>query len=69
MLKRKVCVLIVDDSASVRQILTSILNEDPDIEVMAAASGGWVLGFLVGAEVGPTWLLCARAALRSCRRG
>lgn len=38
MLKRKVRVLIVDDSASVRQILTSILNEDPDIEVMGAAS-------------------------------
>lgn len=36
--KQKLRVLIVDDSASVRQILTSILNEDPDIEVMAAVS-------------------------------
>jgi putative LysE/RhtB family amino acid efflux pump len=34
------------------------------VEMMAAASGGWVLGFLVGAQVGPIWLLCARAALR-----
>jgi two-component system chemotaxis response regulator CheB len=42
MLKPKIRVLIVDDSASVRQILTSILNEDPDIEVMAAASDPFV---------------------------
>src|SRR4051794_3348322 len=34
----KVSVLIVDDSASVRQILSSILSEDPDIEVMGAVS-------------------------------
>lgn len=31
-------VLIIDDSASVRQTLTAILQEDPDIEVIAAAS-------------------------------
>src|SRR6201995_1988448 len=36
--KQKVRALIVDDSASVRQILTAILSEDPDIEVMATAS-------------------------------
>jgi len=29
MQNRKIRVLIVDDSASVRQILTSILNDDP----------------------------------------
>jgi two-component system chemotaxis response regulator CheB len=34
----KIRVLIVDDSASVRQILSSILGEDPEIEVMATAS-------------------------------
>jgi two-component system chemotaxis response regulator CheB len=38
MTKQKLRVLIVDDSASVRQILTAILSEDPDIEVMATAS-------------------------------
>ncbi|MEW6640390.1 MAG: chemotaxis response regulator protein-glutamate methylesterase [Pseudomonadota bacterium] len=38
MSRHKLRVLIVDDSASVRQILTSILGEDPDIEVMAAVS-------------------------------
>jgi two-component system, chemotaxis family, protein-glutamate methylesterase/glutaminase len=38
MKKQKVRVLIVDDSASVRQSLTSIINEDPDLEVMGAAA-------------------------------
>jgi len=42
MARPKIRVLIVDDSASVRQILTTILNEDPDIEVMAAASDPYV---------------------------
>src|SRR5689334_24544356 len=36
--REKVRVLIVDDSASVRQILQSILTEDPDIEVMGTAA-------------------------------
>jgi two-component system chemotaxis response regulator CheB len=36
--RQKLRVLIVDDSASVRQILTTILSEDPEIEVMATAS-------------------------------
>jgi len=31
-------VLVIDDSASVRQVLTSVLQEDPDIEVMGTAS-------------------------------
>ncbi|MES2197160.1 MAG: chemotaxis response regulator protein-glutamate methylesterase [Pseudomonadota bacterium] len=35
---RIIRVLIVDDSASVRQILSSILNEDPEIEVMGTAA-------------------------------
>ena len=38
MTHQKIRVLIVDDSASVRQILTTILNEDPNIEVMGSAS-------------------------------
>lgn len=33
----KIRVLVVDDSASVRQMLTAVLQEDPDIEVMATA--------------------------------
>lgn len=35
---RKIKVLIIDDSASVRQTLTSVLQEDPEIEVIGTAS-------------------------------
>ncbi|CCB67694.1 MULTISPECIES: chemotaxis response regulator protein-glutamate methylesterase [unclassified Hyphomicrobium] len=35
---KKIRVLIIDDSASVRQTLTAVLSSDPDIEVMGAAS-------------------------------
>ncbi len=34
MTRKPIRVLIVDDSASVRQVLSSILSEDTDIEVM-----------------------------------
>lgn len=37
MLKNKVRVLIVDDSAAMRQLLTAILSADPMIEVVGAA--------------------------------
>jgi two-component system chemotaxis response regulator CheB len=37
-MKQKVRVLIVDDSASVRQTMTKILSADPDIEVIGTAS-------------------------------
>ncbi len=36
-MKKKIRVLIVDDSALVRQTLSGILSSDPDIEVMATA--------------------------------
>jgi two-component system chemotaxis response regulator CheB len=39
---KKVSVLIVDDSAVVRQTLAQILESDPDIEVMATASDPFV---------------------------
>ena len=35
---KKTRVLIVDDSASVRQTLTAVLQSDPAIEVIGAAS-------------------------------
>jgi two-component system chemotaxis response regulator CheB len=38
MLEGKIKVLIVDDSALVRQILTEILNQDPGIEVVGSAT-------------------------------
>jgi len=36
-MQRKIQVLVVDDSATVRQTLTQILNSDPDIEVSGVA--------------------------------
>ncbi len=39
---KKIRVLIVDDSAVVRQTLTGILSSDPDIEVMAKASDPFI---------------------------
>lgn len=41
-MKEKIRVLIVDDSALVRQTLQDILNSDPQIEVMATASDPFV---------------------------
>lgn len=35
---RKIKVLIVDDSAVIRKVLSSIISADPDLEVMATAS-------------------------------
>ena len=37
-MKRKIKVLIVDDSVSVRNALTQILSQDPEIEVIGTAS-------------------------------
>jgi two-component system chemotaxis response regulator CheB len=39
---KKVGVLIVDDSASVRQVLKEILESDPEIEVMGVASDPYI---------------------------
>jgi two-component system chemotaxis response regulator CheB len=41
-MSRKIKVLIVDDSAVVRQTLADILSSDPDIEIMATASDPFV---------------------------
>ena len=35
---KKIKVLIVDDSAVVRQTLSEIINSDPDLEVLATAA-------------------------------
>jgi two-component system, chemotaxis family, protein-glutamate methylesterase/glutaminase len=42
MTERKVRVLIVDDSATVRQTLKAVLESDPEIEVLATASDPFV---------------------------
>src|SRR5580700_5332106 len=39
---RKIRVLIVDDSASVRQLLTQILESDPAIEVVGVAADPYI---------------------------
>ena len=51
MVKEKVSVLIVDDSASVRQVLSSILSEDPAIEVMGAVSDPFAAARRLQAEL------------------
>ncbi|MBF0377647.1 MAG: chemotaxis response regulator protein-glutamate methylesterase [Desulfamplus sp.] len=41
-MKNKIQVLIVDDSALVRQALSDVLSSDPEIEVMATASDPYI---------------------------
>jgi two-component system chemotaxis response regulator CheB len=47
----KIRVLIVDDSASVRQALTEIVNADPDLEVMATAADPYIAADRIRAEI------------------
>ncbi|MFW6415032.1 MAG: response regulator, partial [Thermodesulfobacteriota bacterium] len=49
--KDKIKVLIVDDSAVVRQALTSILESDPDIEVMDVAADPYIAAKKLEKEV------------------
>jgi len=49
--KRKIRVLIVDDSASMRQTLSSIVDAAPDLEVMATAGDPFVAAQRIQAEV------------------
>ena len=50
-------VLIVDDSASVRQTLSSILNADPEIEVIGAASDAYAAARRLQAELPDVMIL------------
>ena len=47
----KVRVLIVDDSAIVRQTLSAVLSSDPEIEVMATAGDPFVAGDRIAEQV------------------
>ncbi|MGM9458183.1 response regulator, partial [Lacticaseibacillus rhamnosus] len=47
----KIRVLIVDDSAVVRQTLTAVLESDPEIEVMGSASDPFVAAKRIAEEV------------------
>ena len=48
---RKIRVLIVDDSATVRQALKTLLETDPDIEVVGTAPDPYVAAGLIASEV------------------
>lgn len=47
----KIRVLIIDDSASVRQAMTAILSEDPAIEVIAAAADPFAAARYIQEEI------------------
>jgi two-component system chemotaxis response regulator CheB len=49
--RRKIRVLIVDDSATVRQTLSEVLGSDPDIEVLGVASDPYVAARRIHEEV------------------
>lgn len=49
--QKKIRVLVVDDSASVRQTMTSIISAAPDLEVMATASDPFVAAQRIQEEV------------------
>jgi len=55
--KRKIRVLIVDDSAVIRQTLAQVLAADPGIEVMAAASDPFIAAEYIRNEVPDVILL------------
>jgi two-component system, chemotaxis family, protein-glutamate methylesterase/glutaminase len=50
-MNKKIRVLIVDDSAVVRQTLQNILDSDPQIEVMATAADPYAAAQKIGREV------------------
>ena len=41
-MNKKIRVLVVDDSATMRQLLTEILNSDPAIEVVGSAADPYI---------------------------
>ncbi len=50
-MRKKIRVLIVDDSAVVRQTLTMVLNSDPDIEIMGTAADPFFAAKKITGEV------------------
>lgn len=50
-MKKKIRVLIVDDSASIRQTLTRILSEDDEIEVIGAATDPFMAARKIREEI------------------
>ena len=56
-MNEKIKVLLVDDSAVVRQTLASILSEDPAIEIMGAAANPYIAAEIMAGEVPDVILL------------
>jgi len=54
--RKRVRALIVDDSASVRQTPSGILNEDPDIEVIGMAADPTAAARRIRAHRRSAWL-------------
>ncbi|MEO4000973.1 chemotaxis response regulator protein-glutamate methylesterase [Mesorhizobium sp. CAU 1732] len=50
-MRKKIRVLVIDDSASVRQTLVSVLEADPDIEVMGVAPDPFVAARRIQEEI------------------
>jgi len=50
-IKKRVRVLIVDDSATVRQTLAAVLEADPEIEVLGVASDPFVAASRIRDEI------------------
>ncbi len=50
-MKKKVRVLIVDDSALVRQTIQQVINSDPDLEVMATAADPFIAANKIRNEI------------------
>ena len=48
---KKIRVLIVDDSASVRQVMTQVLSADPDIEIMGVAADPFMAAKKIQEEI------------------
>lgn len=53
----KIRVLLVDDSAVVRQTLSAILTQDPDIEIMGTAANPYIAAELIAVELPDVILL------------
>src|SRR5512138_1215686 len=51
MARDKIRVLVVDDSATVRQTMTAILQEDPEIEVIGTAGDPFVAARRIAKEI------------------
>jgi two-component system chemotaxis response regulator CheB len=50
-MKKKISVLIVDDSALIRQSLTEVLSSDPELEVMAVAADPFIAAERIRHEI------------------